>query len=250
MILQQIITASESRAALLPDTFNPSYHIPLSLKSAITEIKDRNAVIAELKFASPSRGIIRRTTEPVPVARNLMAGGCCALSVLTEPLFFGGSLNNITMIRDEVQIPILRKDFVVDLKQIKESRSIGADAVLLIAAVLGDQLDEFVDSAYKAGLEPLVEVHTRSEMKRALDTRADLIGVNNRDLKTLQINLTTTASLAPIIREAGRTVISESGMIWPCDIRSLRRYADGFLIGSGIMSAKDPQRRVEGFVYA
>ena len=201
-----------------------------------------------MKPASPSRGHLRTLSNPPDVAQELIAGGCSALSVITEPDFFHGDVSTIPMIRDIVPIPILRKDFIVDTRQLVETRQLGADAVLLITAVLGEQLSEFVDKAKRLGLEPLVEVHSRQEVRTALDTGADLIGINNRNLKTLKTDISTTCRLAPPIRQAGRTVIAESGVTWPCDIRTLRPYAQGYLIGSSIMAAKNPQKKLEGFV--
>ncbi|PWR71450.1 indole-3-glycerol-phosphate synthase [Methanospirillum lacunae] len=260
MILDQIVQASTIRAeALTPGHMSrfadsrSMAHIGrerFSLLKAITGAVDRNSIIAEMKPASPSKGHLRAITDPVAVSQDLIGGGCCALSVITEPAFFHGSITTIPAIRDETKVPILRKDFIVDKKQIEETRNAGADAVLLITAVLGDQLGEFVDAARKAGLEPLVEVHDRQEVRTALDTGADLIGINNRNLKNLKTDLSTTIRLAPMIKRADRTVIAESGVTWPCDIRTLRSYANGYLIGSSIMAAENPRRRLEGFVYA
>ncbi|HWQ66409.1 MAG TPA: indole-3-glycerol-phosphate synthase [Methanospirillum sp.] len=261
MILDQIVAGSVVRAAALPadmtllcSTTNSfktvSKHQPISLSRAVKERNGKNAIIAEIKPASPSRGKIRDIGDPAIVAQDLIAGGCCALSVITEPSYFQGSSATIQKIRQMVQVPILRKDFIVDKRQLIETRMLGADAVLLIAAVLGEELGEFVDYAMKEGLEPLVEVHNRQEVIMALDTRAELIGVNNRNLKTFRTDLSTTIHLAPLVRQAGRTVISESGVTWPCDVRTLKSYADGYLIGSSIMASNNPQRRLEGFVYA
>lgn len=261
MILDQIVQASTVRAAALPGqgedaqmqaprAYFPVSHTPISLLNAITRTKERNAVIAEMKPASPSRGHLRTLGDPVSVARDLISGGCCAISVITEPSFFHGSAATIPAIRKEIQVPILRKDFIVDTRQLTESRLLGADAILLITAVLGDQLSEFVDVARREGLEPLVEVHSRQEIRTALDTGADLIGINNRNLKTLKTDISTTCRLAPLIRKAGRTVIAESGVTWPCDIKTLRPYAHGYLIGSSIMAAENPRKKLEGFVYA
>ena len=261
MILDQIVQAATMRADALPSSgydigvadavsHSSHRHQPFSLLNAITGSHGRNAIIAEMKPASPSRGHLRAIVDPVAMSQELIGGGCCALSVITEPDFFQGSITTITTIRDQVQIPILRKDFIVDLRQIQETRQVGADAILLITAVLGDRLSEFVDAAKKAGLEPLVEVHDRQEVRTALDSGADLIGINNRNLKNLKTDLSTTVRLAPMVRRADRTVIAESGVIWPCDVRTLRQYANGYLIGSSIMAAHNPRRRLEGFVYA
>ncbi|MFH0968121.1 MAG: indole-3-glycerol-phosphate synthase [Methanobacteriota archaeon] len=261
MILDQIVGASALRAGALPypgeyscQTFSDgkdhSSHQIISLLKAITSVKNKNAIIAEMKPASPSRGHLRTLSNPPGVAKQLIAGGCSALSVITEPVFFHGDASTIPMIREKVPVPILRKDFIVDIRQLVETRQLGADAVLLITAVLGDQLSEYVDAAKKLGLEPLVEVHSRQEVRTALDTGADLIGINNRNLKTMKTDISTTSRLAPPIRQAGRTVIAESGVTWPCDIKTLRPFAHGYLIGSSIMAAKNPQKKLEGFVYA
>jgi len=249
MILDDIVAASQRRAASLPDSFPDFHRTPISLKESICS-SPSNAVIAELKFASPSRGVIRGEARPSDITRELVDGGCCALSVLTEAEYFHGSLDTIPEIRNDVHVPILRKDFIVDEHQLDETRAIGADAVLLIASVLGDDTTCFVDEAIRRGLEPLLEVHTRKEARIALDSGAEVIGINNRDLKSFKTDLTTTTRISPLLKEAGRTVVSASGFTWPCDIRSLHRFADGFLIGSSIMSSRNPKKRVEGFVYA
>jgi len=252
MILDDIIASAYRRASELPGFFQTSSHTPISLKDAIIQKQRTHAhpVIAELKFASPSRGIIRRETKPEDVATELVQGGCCALSVLTEPEYFSGCSATIPAIRDKVTVPILRKDFIVHEQQLDETRALGADAVLLIAGILGDETGYFVEATKKRGLEPLLEVHTRQEARMAVDTGAELIGINNRDLRTFKTDLSTTKRIAPLIHQAGRTVVSLSGMIWPCDIRFMSQYADGFLIGSSIMSSKNPGKRVEGLVYA
>jgi indole-3-glycerol phosphate synthase len=261
MILDQIVQTSTLRAATLPYTRDCQFqnlsaardysgHQVISLRKAVTGVKNKNAIIAEMKSASPSRGHLRTLSNPPDIAKELISGGCCALSIITEPTYFHGDPSTIPMIRDTVPIPILRKDFIVDPRQLIETRQLGADAVLLITAVLGDHLSEFVDAAKRLGLEPLVEVHSMKEVRTALDSGADLIGVNNRNLKTLKTDISTTCRLAPCIRQAGRTVIAESGVTWPCDIRTLRSCAHGYLIGSSIMAADNPRKKLEGFVFA
>ncbi len=252
MILDEIVASAHRRASELPGSFQTSTHTPISLKDAIMQKRRTHAhpVIAELKFASPSRGVIRQGASPEDVAAELVHGGCCALSVLTEPEYFSGCSGTIPAIRDRVTVPILRKDFIVHEQQLDETRALGADAVLLIAGVLGEETGHFVDETKKRGLEPLLEVHTRQEARMAVDTGAELIGINNRDLRTFKTDLSTTRRIAPLIHQADKTVVSLSGMIWPCDIRFMSHYADGFLIGSSIMSSKNPGKKVEGLVYA
>lgn len=249
MILDELVAAAQVRADALPDSFPKTDRTQLSLLDSIRR-SEKNAVIAELKYASPSRGVIKEEQSSATVVGDLIGGGACALSVLTEPTRFAGSPDTIPAIRNMVQVPILRKDFIVDVRQLDETLALGADAVLLISSVLGDDLDYFVRETERRGLEPLVEVHTRQEAKQVLDTGADLIGINNRNLRTFVTDLSTTKRISPILRQEGRTVISASGVIWPCDIRTLSRFADGFLIGSSIMASQSPRKRLEGFVYA
>lgn len=252
MILEHVIRTTESRVAGLPRISGivPEKKCRKSLAAALGRNHGRNAIIAEIKFASPSRGNIRELTDPVTLARDLASAGCTALSVLTEPVFFHGRPEFITAIRPEIPVPILRKDFIIDERQLAESNALGADAVLLIARLLGNRLPDMVESARAFGLEPLVEVHTGKEVKAALATTTSMVGINNRDLDTLKIDLSTTLRLAPMIREAGLKVVSESGFLWPCDVRGFRSFADGFLIGSAIMASKYPVRRLEGFISA
>lgn len=248
MIMDQIIRRTRERVAATP--LSPeSDRCPVSLTEAIRDCRDRNAVIAEVKFASPSRGPIHPPDDPAAIAREYVAGGAVAISVLTEPFFFHGSPEILEAVRRAVPVPILRKDFIIDPRQLRETKSLGADAVLLIAAVLGPDLASFVDGARELGLEPLVEVHTREEADLAVDAGADLIGINNRDLRTMAIDLNTTRRLAGHLAP-GRTIVSESGFLWPFDVRRLRDSCDAFLIGSVLMAAADRKKKLEGFVYA
>jgi len=251
MIFDEIIKRTEKRVALLPSTFpENSTKAHASLINAIQSRNGRNAVIAEIKCASPSRGIIRRNVDMRMMAGALAGRGCVALSVLTEPYFFGGTGQDIAKVKSAVTIPVLRKDFIIDERQIAETLSLGADAVLLIAAVLKEHLPVFVDLAQEYGLEPLVEVHTRSEAETALSTNTDLIGINNRNLSTLRIDRSTTRLLSQSIRSAGKTIVSESGILNGDDIREMKPYCDAFLIGSSIMAHERPEKKLEEFVCA
>lgn len=251
MILDEIIKRTEKRVAQLPATFPENgTRAPTSLIGAIRNRNRRNAVIAEIKCASPSRGTIRRNVDMAMMAGALAGKGCVALSVLTEPYFFGGSGQDIARVKSAVSIPVLRKDFIIDEQQIAETRALGADAVLLIAAVLRERLPLFVDLAQEYGLEPLVEVHNAEEIKIALATRAELIGINNRNLATLTIDRSTTRLLSDSVRSAGRTIVSESGMRSADDIREMKPYCDAFLIGSSIMMHERPEKKLEEFVCA
>ena len=184
------------------------------------------------------------------MAGVLEQGGCIALSVLTEPYFFGGTCKDIDRVKSAVGLPVLRKDFIIDERQIPESRALGADAVLLIAGVLKNKLPVFVDLVLNYGLEPLVEVRTRAEAELALLTKATLIGINNRDLSTLDLDRSTTKNLSEQVRRTGRLVVSESGMRSADDVRNLKQFCDAFLIGSSIMSHNHPGKKLEEFVCA
>ncbi len=206
-------------------------------------------IIAEVKKASPSKGIIRSDFDPLEIAKVYEQNGAAALSVLTEEFFFKGSPEYLAMIKDGVSIPVLRKDFIFDPFQIYESRAIGADAVLLIAAVLEkEKLGELIDLTRKFGMAPLVEVHTEEELQRAVDAGATIIGINNRDLKTFEIDLDTTRRLAPLVPE-DRIIVSESGINTKDDIRSLKEAGvRAFLIGEALMRENDMGRKLREFL--
>jgi indole-3-glycerol phosphate synthase len=251
MILDEILRRTEKRVARLPSSFPETIpHQKMSLVKAIRSRNGKNAIIAEIKCASPSRGVIRRNVDMGMMAGVLEHGGCTALSILTEPYFFGGTAQDIRRVKAAVNLPVLRKDFIIDERQIAESLALGADAVLLIGAVLKNALPDFVDLAIEYGLEPLVEVHTADEAEDALATNTTLLGVNNRNLATLDIDRSTTRVLSERIRQAHRMIVSESGMRTADDVREMKPYCDAFLIGSSIMSHEHPQKKLEEFVCA
>jgi indole-3-glycerol phosphate synthase len=199
------------------------------------------SVIAEIKGASPSAGTIRDGFDPVVVARAYEAGGAAALSVLTDARYFGGSWESLGRVCSASALPVLCKEFVVDAYQIDEARSAGAAAVLLIAALLdGAQLRDFLGRAGDRGLAAVVEVHTPDEAAVAVDTGAGIVGINNRNLTTLQVDLATTARLRPMI-PAGRLVVSESGFSRREQVLELERLGvDAVLIGTALMASADP----------
>ncbi|MDD1653297.1 MAG: indole-3-glycerol-phosphate synthase [Methanomicrobiales archaeon] len=251
MILDEILRSTRDRVASLD--VNPVEIPPrstLSLAGAITRARPRNAVIAELKLASPTLGSLRSVQDLEWLAGEAVRAGCTALSVLTEPHFFGGSTRHLEQVRRVADVPLLRKDFIVDPRQLDETRALGADAVLLIAAVLGDRLPEFLDRSRHLSLEALVEVHDREEADLAIASGARLIGVNNRDLQTMRIDLDTTRRLSGRIRGRGRMVVAESGIRSVADLRSLKPSCDAFLIGTAITLARDPGKAVEELVCA
>jgi len=197
-------------------------------------------VVAEVKRRSPSRGEIRRDFDPVACAQAYADGGAAALSVLTDERFFGGHLSFLSKIRAAVPLPLLRKDFILDAYQVDEARVAGADAVLLIAAALDqDELVALRERAALRQLDALVEVHDESELERALDAGAHLIGINNRDLRTFETDLGVTLRLAPRI-PPGIVVVAESGIANPEDVRRLERAgAHAFLVGESLMRQDD-----------
>lgn len=202
------------------------------------------AIIAEVKRRSPSRGVIREDFDPVGIAREYETYGAAAISVLTDEGFFGGSEADLTVVKSATNLPVLRKEFIIDPWQIHESRAIGADALLLIAAILGkNQLREYHDLAAALGLASLVEVHDRRELEMALDTGAEIIGINNRDLRTFTTDIETSLMLAPLI-PADRIVVSESGFGSRREIEILLRAGvRAFLIGEALVAA--PERRAK-----
>jgi len=201
--------------------------------------KGATALIAEVKKASPSAGIICADFDPVRIARDYEAAGASCLSVLTDEKFFQGSLEYLKQIRQAVSLPLLRKDFIIDARQIVEAIEYGADAILLIVAILTDaQLREFSQLAKSAGLAALVEVHDESELDRAIAAGARLIGVNNRDLKTFKVDLATTERMAERLRSANHEAIlvAESGIHNRADVERLRACgAAAILVGESLM---------------
>jgi indole-3-glycerol phosphate synthase len=198
-------------------------------------------VIAEVKRASPSAGEIGKIADPAALARAYVRGGAAAISVLTDGPSFGGSLDDLKTVRAAVDVPVLRKDFIVDDYQLIEARAAGADAVLLIVAALSSrQLKELHEAARAVGLECLVEIHAESELEQALAVGAQIIGVNNRDLHTLKVDVATSERLIPRI-DPRRKAVAESGILGPEEAKRLRAAgAANLLIGEALVRAKDP----------
>ncbi|HHT9116747.1 MAG: indole-3-glycerol phosphate synthase TrpC [Planctomycetes bacterium] len=197
-------------------------------------------IIAEIKKASPSLGIIREDFNPVEIARIYETGGAAAISVLTDEKFFQGSLSYLTDVKKSVNLPILRKDFIIDTYQIYEARSAGADAILLIAALLSkDEIQRYLELARELDMDCLVEVHSETELKKVLQTNAHIIGINNRDLATFKTDLETTVRLRPII-PAEKIVVSESGIKSRADVEKLMKEGvDAILVGETLMKSDD-----------
>lgn len=201
-------------------------------------------LIAEVKKASPSAGVIKADFDAVRIAQAYEAAGASCLSVLTDEQFFQGSLKFLQQIRDAVQLPLLRKDFIIHERQILESIEAGADAILLIVAILNDEaLRHLHRLARSAGLAVLVEVHDEAEMRRALAAEVEIIGINNRDLKTFTVDLGTTEKLAAMAK--GRILVAESGINTRADVQRLERCgAQAILVGESLMRAGDLESKV------
>ena len=201
------------------------------------------AIIAEIKKASPSKGVLRENFDPALHAQQYQSAGAACLSVLTDEPYFKGQDGDLVAARGACLLPVLRKDFMIDPWQVGESRLLGADCILIIMAAIGDQTaQEIYDAARSFDMDVLIEVHNKQELDRALDLRADdaILGINNRDLKTLKVSLQTSLDLLAFV-PAGRTIISESGIHSSNDMKMLKKAGfHGFLIGEAFMTKPDP----------
>jgi indole-3-glycerol phosphate synthase len=207
---------------------------------------NRAAVIAEIKKASPSKGVLRKDFNPEDIARSYARGGAACLSVLTDHDFFQGSEAYLILARQASGLPVLRKDFIVDPYQVYEARSIGADCILLIVAALGDpSLRELAALAVEMQMDVLVEVHDEQELDRALALNAPLIGINNRNLRTFETRLDTTLKLIEQVPD-DRLVVTESGINSAADVSLMRgQGVQAFLVGEALMKADDPGERLQ-----
>jgi len=203
------------------------------------------ALIAEIKRSSPSVGVIKEDIDLHRIASAYEAGGACAISVLTEAHFFKGDLSHLGQVRERTSLPLLQKDFILDFFQIYEGRASGADAILLIASLLDrEQLKDFVELTHKLQMVPLVEVHNESDLEKTSTLDLSLIGVNNRDLRTLEVDIKTTLRLRKEI-PSGTKVISESGIRNSQDVKLLREAGvDGILVGEILMRSSDPTSKI------
>ncbi|HEX9233281.1 MAG TPA: indole-3-glycerol phosphate synthase TrpC [Candidatus Acidoferrum sp.] len=242
-ILEARLLEVEHRKKVLPQTA-----LKYGVKAA-SSLRDFSAaltrpginILAELKPASPSRGVIRDPFDPITLATSLEAAGAAALSILTEGEFFRGSLKNLRDARENVQLPVLRKDFIFDPWQVWESRANDADSFLLIVATLRDQqLIDLIGLGRELGMEPVVEVHTSEELSRAIEAGSKIIGINNRNLKTLDVRIETSWELIEQVPDEC-IAVSESGIRTPGEVAKLRAAGfDAFLVGTSLMLAPDP----------
>lgn len=264
-ILETIVEAKRLEVGELPaEDVTPEFMADLSMKLGprrdfLAALKNPRVgdvgLIAEIKKASPSAGVIQNNFDLIEIARAYAEGGASCISVLTDEKFFQGSLDYLSQVRKEVELPLLRKDFMIDCRQFAEALRAGADAVLLIVAILDDrQLVDFRMLAEAAGMAALVEVHDRVELERALQSGARLIGVNNRNLKSFEVDLHTTIQLAEDMQElieSGEVfLVSESGIHQRADIERLNRAgARAFLVGESLMREGNPRGKIRDFVH-
>lgn len=250
-ILDEIVEQKQREVALLPERIIAAG----DLRDAMLEHGERRdfiaalkkprrgsiGLIAEVKKASPSAGIICPNFDPVRIAKEYEAAGASCLSVLTDEKYFQGSLDYLRQIREAVSLPLLRKDFIIDERQILEAIEWGADAILLIVAILNDELlAKFHALAVEAGLAVLVEVHDKEELQRALKISPALLGVNNRNLKNFKVDLANTENLAPVIVRGGSLLVAESGIHTHADVVRLQKCGAGaILVGESLMKQGD-----------
>jgi indole-3-glycerol phosphate synthase len=223
---------------------------PRDFRAAISK-PDRIRLIAEIKFASPSAGVIRDRMDPCAIGRAYEDAGAAAISLLTDNRFFGGSLEELPRLKRAVSLPILRKDFIIDAIQVRESLLHGADAILLIARILSrERLKELLVLSKELTLTPLTEVHDLHDLEKAVDCGAEIIGINNRNLDTFEVDLRTTLDLAPRVPE-NCIIVSESGISHLEDIRRLKKSGiRAVLVGTSIMKSMDMGRKIKELVEA
>jgi len=217
-------------------------------KGAIS-VPDKISLIAEIKFASPSAGIICKKTDPVTIGKIYEKAGAATISLLTDKIFFGGDLNHLSRLKKAISLPVLRKDFIIDEVQVRESFLGGADAILLIARILSHrQLNDLRDISYDLGMAALVEVHDRQDIEKAVTCGADIVGINNRDLNTFNVSLETTLKLAPLVPE-GHIIVSESGVKNKGDLQLLKQAGiQAVLVGTSLMKSKDIGKKTRELV--
>ncbi len=234
---QTRVSVSDRRAR--GDNLPPARGFAAQMETAVAT--GHAAVIAEIKRASPSKGLLREPFKPAGIARSYAAHGATCLSVLTDRDFFQGADEHVAEARSACPLPVLRKDFTIDHYQVLEARAIGADCILLIAAALEDsRLAELQGLAAELGLDVLMEIHDGAELERIHALRPRLLGINNRDLRSFETRLETTLELLPMV-PTGCTVITESGIHTPADVAVMRNHdVNGFLVGETFMRAPDP----------
>ncbi len=253
-LLEKILKEKQKEVARLKTTIPPEGNSKLPSKrdfrAAISEPAKVN-LIAEIKFASPSAGLIRAKTDPVNIGQMYEKAGAAAISLLTDKHFFQGDLAHLPRLKKAISLPILRKDFIIDEIQVHEALFYGADAILLIARILSrHQLGELIFMCRELGMAALTEIHDHDDLEKALSCGAEIIGINNRDLDNFEVDIRTTFELAPQV-PANHILVSESGIENGGDIRSLKSTGiQAVLVGSALMKSKDPAAKTAEIVRA
>jgi indole-3-glycerol phosphate synthase len=252
-LLKQIVDHKRHEVARLKREGLPpegEKFIRRDFRNAIS-LPERISVIAEIKFASPSSGRIREQSDPRAIGRLYQEIGAAAVSLITDERFFRGNPNHLPLLKQSISLPVLRKDFIIDEAQVLESARLGADAVLLIARLLGeDQLRDFLALCRELQLEPLTEVHDRADLDKAVACGAGIIGINNRDLQTFKVDLQTTAELAPLVA-ATHPVVSESGVKSGEDIDYIRGFGvAAVLVGTSLLGSENVAGKLRELVEA
>ncbi len=256
-ILEDAKNSLSERKSLIPlsklklniEQSEPSRGFIRGIKESLE--KNKIGIIAEIKKASPSQGVIRKEFNPIELARNYEDANATCLSVLTNRPFFEGSIDHLSEVKRSIKLPVLRKDFIVDEYQIYESKLYGADCILLIVAALSDiQLKDYLELSSHLQLDVLIEVHSEEEMERALNFNPKLIGINNRDLKTFEISLSTTERLSRLATK-DIVLVSESGIKTKRDIEKIKSYGvNVFLVGETFMRSADPGRELQELFFS
>lgn len=253
MVLDRIVESTKERIDVnkskkpLEIIAEAAIKIPSNKRLHKALSKNGLSLIAEIKKASPSKGLLSKDFNPVKLAKAYESAGASAVSVLTEPTKFSGSTSHLKDVVANCALPVLQKDFFIDEYQVYESRSLGASAVLLIVAILSDdRLKRLKSVADELGMDAIVEVHTDGELDRAINLGSDTIGINNRNLKTLTVNLDTSFKLFDKAKNSGALIVSESGIEEKEQVKKFRQCGfDGVLVGGSIVSAKDPGKQIE-----
>ncbi len=252
--LEEILAEKQNEVARLKKRmpFNrDKKRLPLRDFKAAISIPQKISLIAEIKFASPSAGLICQKTDPISIGRIYEDAGAAAISLLTDQRFFQGNLDHLPRLKKAISLPILRKDFIIDEVQVREAFFYGADAILLIARILSQQqLTEYIALCRELGITPLTEVHCRDDLEKAVVSGAEIIGINNRDLDSFKVDINTTFELAPLIPHHCVRV-SESGITEEEDIYALKTTSiHAVLVGSSLMRSKDLALKTKEIVNA
>lgn len=252
--LEQIVKEKEKEIERLKEEGIPRTFTSLGERDFLKSISRPGNInlISEIKFASPSAGIIREEINPVAIAKIYDEEGASAISILTDKKFFKGNISWLPAVKKETSIPILRKDFILDPIQLEEAKAYGADAVLLIVRIVPDyRLKELISLSKDMNISALVEVHDEDDIRRAMDCGAEIIGINNRDLNTFHVDVNITKRLLSYIPD-GYVVVSESGISEPRDVHKLKSYRkiNAVLVGTSIMKSKDIRKKVQELLAA